>query len=90
MNSTTSGTKGNLAGMVQSSQDPKPSLMEQCEAECEDQTQDFQKLIEDVGDSLVQYCRRRPGVATLSVSPSDSSSAGKRNLGSSTESVLLN
>lgn len=36
-------------------------------AECQDQREDFQALMEDVGASVGNYCRKRPVVATMVV-----------------------
>lgn len=35
--------------------------------ECEEQREDFQQLMDEVGKSVSQYCQRRPGVAALTV-----------------------
>lgn len=42
-------------------------LAESCETQCAEQREDFQQLMQEVGDSLAHYCRRRPGVAACSV-----------------------
>lgn len=39
------------------------SLSATCADECEEQREDFQQLMDEVGEAVVQYCRRRPGVA---------------------------
>lgn len=49
------------------STDTYSELVENCESECAEQREDFQQLMEEVGDSLAYYCRRRPGVAAFSV-----------------------
>ncbi len=36
-------------------------------AECHDQREDFQTLMEEVGTSVGTYCRKRPVVATMVV-----------------------
>lgn len=36
-------------------------------SECEEQREDFQALMEDVGASVATYCRKRPVVATMVV-----------------------
>lgn len=36
-------------------------------SECQDQREDFQALMEDVGTSVGTYCRKRPVVATMAV-----------------------
>lgn len=35
--------------------------------ECEEQREDFQQLMDEVGSSVTHYCQRRPGVAALTV-----------------------
>ncbi|MEZ6137598.1 MAG: hypothetical protein R3C53_22145 [Pirellulaceae bacterium] len=42
-------------------------VAEQLSAECSEVKEDFQKLMEDVGNSVGDYCRKRPMVAALSV-----------------------
>ena len=36
-------------------------------SECCEQREDFQVLMEDVGSSVAQYCRKRPLIAALTV-----------------------
>lgn len=36
-------------------------------AECSEQREDFQALMEDVGSSVAKYCRKRPLIAAFSV-----------------------
>lgn len=35
--------------------------------ECHEQREDLQLLMDDVGDAVIQYCQRRPGVAALTL-----------------------
>ena len=43
------------------------NFAEKCGEECTEQREDFQQLLDDVGESVVHYCQRRPGVAALTV-----------------------
>lgn len=42
-------------------------VAEQFSTECSEVKEDFQALMEDVGNSVGDYCRKRPMVAALSV-----------------------
>ena len=44
-----------------------PWVAERLATECKESREDFQALMEDVGTSLGDYCRKRPMVAGLSV-----------------------
>ena len=50
-----------------STTDRYSEIAEKCETECAEQREDFQQLMEEVGDSLAHYCRRRPGVAAATL-----------------------
>ncbi|MCA9134521.1 MAG: hypothetical protein KDA45_15230 [Planctomycetales bacterium] len=43
------------------------SLANRCGEEICEQREDFQALVDDVGQAVAQYCRRRPGVAASAV-----------------------
>ncbi|QDV27456.1 hypothetical protein [Aureliella helgolandensis] len=59
--------KANRSHMSPAGESSRGDLAGQCGDECADQREDFQQLLDDVGDSVVHYCRRRPGVAAFSL-----------------------
>ena len=66
--STTQAASGERNATSEGSSSAWPSSMvEEAGVECAEQREDFQKLLDEVGDAVVHYCRRRPGVAAMTV-----------------------
>ena len=48
-------------------QQRKSKVAEAYARACEHQQEDFQQLMDEVGRAVAHYCRRRPGMAALTV-----------------------
>lgn len=66
-NSSQSTQSGTAASPSEQSRTSKSKVAEAYARACEHQQEDFQQLVDEVGQAVAHYCRRRPGAAALTV-----------------------